>query len=343
MPCASSHFRRGVGVSKRSAAAAAALLALNCAAAPRVKAEIAPDQVRTVRASIANRIEALTILGGDFGFSGATLSLSGALLPGERADERLSGTKFGGAGDIGDPEPLGTGRIAWQGRLQGDLGHLDWTDDLHSAPLVGDRSRFSANAIEFGGGARFWLGERLSIAPTFMGVFGHVTNVYQPRSQFARANFDELRQLGLVDWHVNVWSIRPAVNIQYLIDWNRTIVTFSSDLTYFRTREFAASSRQVVAGGNSGFVTSSVDLNVPLGVRIGAHELRTGGYLSRTDLMGDLRQGLGVPRLNEIHGRVVADCLGQLWEFEWIGMGASYIWGPDIHGWAAGVDVRFRF
>jgi hypothetical protein len=327
----------------QSRVVAAVLLAVLCVVGLPAKAEIAPGQVRAVRASIANRIEALTILGGDFGFSGAELALSGQVFPGERADERLSGTKFGGAGDIGDPVPLGHGRIAWQGRLQGDMGHLDWTDDLHSSLLGGDRSKFTANAIEFGGGARFWLSDSLSIAPTLMGVYGHVSNRYYPRSRFAQTNSDELRELGLIDWHVDVWSLRPAVNIQYLVNFNDTVVTFSSDLTYFHTQGFNRSNAQVRVGGNSGFVTNMVDVNVPLGIEIGGHELRTGGYLSRTELMGGIESGLGVQHLNEIHGRVVADYLHQLWKFEWIGLGASYIWGADIHGWAAGVDVRFRF
>jgi hypothetical protein len=314
-----------------------------CVVGSAAEAQITPDQVREIRASIANRIEALTILGGDFGFSGAKLSLAGEVLPGERADERLSGTKFGGAGDIGEPRPLGDGPIRWQGRIQGNMGHLDWTDDLRSPLLGGDRSEFTANAIEFGGGARFWFGDALSIAPTFMGVYGHVSNRYYPSSSFSQTNFNELRTLGLVDWHVDVWSLRPAVNVQYLVNFDRSVLTLSSDVTYFHTEGFHRSNSRVVVGGDSGFVTNKVDLDVPLGLRLAGHELKTGGYVSRTDLLGDLEGGLGVQHLNEIHGRFVLDYLNQLWKFEWIGMGASYIWGTDTHGWAAGVDVKFKF
>jgi hypothetical protein len=324
-------------------AVTAVALALLCTLPLRVKAQITSEQVREIRGSLANRIEALTILGGDFGFSGARLTLSGEVFPGARADERLSGTKFGGAGDIGDPKPLGNSRIGWQWRLQGDAGHMDWTDDLRSPLLNGDRSEFETNVIEFGGGARFWFGESFSIAPSLMGVYGHVSNAYYARSTFAQSNFDELRDLGLVDWDVNVWSLRPAVNIQYLARLERLLITLSSDLTYFHTEGFGRSNDHVQVGGNSGFVTNKVDVNVPLGIRLYGHELETGGYLSRTDLLGDLESGLGVQHLNEIHGRVVLDFLNQLWKFQWIGVGASYLWGTDVHGWAAGVDVAFKF
>lgn len=304
---------------------------------------MAPDQVKETRAAIADRIEALTILGGDFGFSGAGLALSGQAFPGQRADERLSGTKFGGAGDIGDPKPLGDWGIGWQGRLQGDMGHLEWKDDLRSPLLNGDRSKFSASAIEFGGGARFWFGDSLSVAPSLMGVYGHVSNEYYARSRFAQSNVDELRQQGLIDWQVNAWSVRPAVNLQYLARLDRSVITFSSDLTYFHTEGFDRSNAHLKVGGSSGFVTNKVDVNVPLGIRMEGHELEVGGYLSRTDLLGDLESGLGVQHLNEVHGRVVLDFLNQLWKFQWIGLGTSYIWGTGTHGWAAGVDVTFRF
>lgn len=240
-------------------ARASVVLALVCVLGSRAEAQISPEQVREIRASLADRIEALTILGGDFGFSGARLTVAGEVFPGERADEKLSGAKFGGAGDIGAPRPLADSDIGWQGRLQGDMGHLDWTDDLRSSLLSGDRSKFSASAIEFGGGARFWFGDSLSLAPSLMGVYGHVSNEYDARSGFARSNFERLRQLGLIDWQVDVWSLRPAVNIQYLATVDRAVVTLSSDLTYFYTQGFAKSNSHVEIGAHSGFVTNKVE------------------------------------------------------------------------------------
>jgi hypothetical protein len=51
---------------------------------------------------------------------------------------------------------------------------------------------------------------------------------------------------------------------------------------------------------------------VPIGLWIDGQELRTGGYISRTDLLGDLESGLGAQHLNEVHGRLVLDFLNQL-------------------------------
>jgi hypothetical protein len=90
-------------------------------------------------------------------------------------------------------------------------------------------------------------------------------------------------------------------------------------------------------------VSNKIDLDVPLRVELYGHELRSGGYLSRTDLFGDLKVGLGVQHMNELHGRLVLDFLNQLWKVQWIGVGASYIRGTNISGWTAGADIAFRF
>lgn len=47
--------------------------------------------------------------------------------------------------------------------------------------------------------------------------------------------------------------------------------------------------------------------------------------------------------LYEIHGRLVLDFLDRLWKVNWLGIGASYAWGPNITGWTAGADVKFKF
>ncbi|HKS91551.1 MAG TPA: hypothetical protein VJQ83_06455 [Tepidiformaceae bacterium] len=252
-------------------------------------------------------------------------------------------TKVGGDGDVGDPMPLGDVDVGWQPRLQGNMGYLESSNHLRADPLAGDTSELETFAIEFGGGARFWTSQRLSFAPTIMGLYGHTDDSYLTGSEFGRANLAQLRQLGLADWSVDTWSFRPALNVQYVVPIGRALVTVSSDPTGFFTHGFDRSNVNLKVGGDSGFVTNAIDLDIPLGVELDGHELRSGGYLSRTDLFGDLKTGLEVQHLNEIHGRIVLDFLNQLWKVRWLGLGASYIWGTNITGWTVGADVAFRF
>ena len=307
------------------------------------QAQISPAQAALIQNALGARVQALTILGGDFGLSDGNFHSTEALRRRAGADVDTSVTKLGGDGDVGDPRPLGDLNIGWQPRLQGNMGYLESTSHRQARLLAGDTTELKTFAIEFGGGARFWTSERFSLAPTIMVLYGHTDDTYSAQSAFGRQNLPELQHLGLVDWSVDTWSLRPALNVQYVFSLDRALITLSTDGAGFYTHGFARSNLHVKVVGDSGFVTNKIDLDIPLGVEIYGHELRSGGYLSRTDLLGDLKEGLGVQHLNEIHARLVLDFLNQLWKVQWLGVGASYLWGTNISGWTVGADVAFRF
>lgn len=307
------------------------------------RTQITPQEASQLKAALGDRIEALTILGGDFGLSDGRYKSTESDEPlGNRPNSELSVTKIGGSGDVGDPQPLGNSGIAWQPRFQGNVGWLTSTNYLHGT-LQSDVSKLRDFAIQFGGGARFWVSDALSFAPTIMGMYGHTSDSYAANSAFMRANLGLAKQLGLVDWKVDTWTVRPAVDIQYIINLDRVIVTLSSDPTYFRTESFGDSNTGVKVSGDSGSLDNKVDIDIPLGIELHGHELRTGGYVSRTELFGDLKSGLNVEHINELHTRLVMDYLNQFWKVQWLGIGTSYLWGPNFHGWSVGADAAFRF
>jgi len=282
-------------------------------------------------------VEALTILGGDYGLAGGTYDSTG------RNHVDMSVSKFGGSGDIGDPQQLGDLPIGWQPRLQGSMGYVDAKNHLNSGLLDGDISEFRTFAIQFGGGVRLWWNDSLSVAPTLMGMYGHTSNEYSAASTFMVNNLPRARQLGLVDWNTSTWTVRPSLNIQYVYLWERTVFTLSSDPTYFHTKSFGSSSPNINISGSSESLANRFDVDVPLGKELYGHELRTGGFFSRTELYGDLKEGLNTDHLYEVHARLVLDFLNQFWKAQWIGVGGSYVWGSHFAGWTVGADIAFRF
>src|SRR5215469_7496460 len=216
-------------------------LVLLCLLATPAHGQITPSEASQLRNAIGYRIEALTILGGDYGIAAANFRSTGKFSFGETSDATVAVTKLGGAGDIGDPQPLGSLPVGWQPRLQGNMGWLDGTQHLHSSLVEGDSTQIKAYGIEFGGGARFWVNDRLSFAPTLMGLYGQMSETYTANSAFMRANLDAARQLGLVDWDVETWTLITGVDIQYLITWDRTIITLSSNPVYYHTESFQSS------------------------------------------------------------------------------------------------------
>src|SRR5262245_17312454 len=146
----------------------ASLLLLSALSA---SAQIPSDVVSQLRRTIGARIEAMTVLGGDYGVSGGKYNTDNGT--------HISITQFGGYGDVGDPRPLGLRDIKWQARFQGNMGYLTTERHFHSGLLAEDKTEDSTFAIQFGGGARFWFNEHLSLTPTLMGMYGHAENDFK--------------------------------------------------------------------------------------------------------------------------------------------------------------------
>jgi Solitary outer membrane autotransporter beta-barrel domain len=306
-------------------------------------ADITPDQARALQSVLSSRIEALTIFGGDYGLAGGSFVSHGKSSAGSPVDAELNVNKFGGSGDVGDPRPIGDSGIGWLPMVQGNMGYLDAKNHLQSETFDGDTNQFKTYVLEFGAGARFVFNDHFSIAPTISALYGHTSNDYSAVSTFMRGNYAEATQLGLINWAVDTWTVRPALNIQYVFKWDRTIFTLSSDPTYFRTETFHTSNPNVQVSGDSWTLANKLDVDIPLGARLFGYELRTGGYFSRTDLFGGIEEGLDIQHLYEVHTRLVLDCLNRWWKLSWVGIGASYVWGPNITGWTAGADIKFKF
>jgi hypothetical protein len=303
-------------------------------------APLTPAEISDFKDTVGNRVETATILGGDYGVGGGAYTSAGKA--NDNAD--ISVSKFGGSGVIGAPQPLGSLDIGWQPQLQGSMGYLTAKNNFDSGLLNADVDEYKTFAIQFGGGARFWFDDHFSIAPTFMGMYGHTEDSYTARSAFGQANQAEATSLGLIGWTVDTWTIRPSLNLQYQFTWKRTIFTLSSEPTYFHTESFNSSSSYIGVNGDSATWENKLDVDAPTGVELFGHELRTGGFFDRTELYGNLRDGMSSDYLYEAHGRIVLDFLNQLWKVQWIGVGVSHFWGEgEFNGWSYGADISFRF
>jgi hypothetical protein len=330
------HYRRPALVFQSIGAVAGCAVWLSFSAG----AQIPPNLINSLKSNVGSQVQSTIILGGDYGLSGGSYTL---LNPDEgNIDIKIS--KFGGMGDIYPIRPLGDLGIGWQPQVQGSMGYLTGKKYYNAGTLQqGDVNEDKTFAIQFGGGARFWFNDQFSIAPTIMGMYGNTQNSYDAHSAFGKKNQALAKQLGLIDWNVDTWTIRPALNFQYQFTWRRTILTLSSDLTYYDTGDFSSTSSAVDADENSESWETKLDVDVPLGVELFGYELRTGGYFSRIQLYNGLKDGLNTDSISEVHGRLVLDFLNQLWKVQYIGIGYSYMWGDNFNGWSIGADIAFRF
>jgi len=286
--------------------------------------------------TIGARVEAVTILGGDYGAAGGLYTFRGGTL----ADVSIA--KVGGGGNVASARPTGWSDMAWTPVLLGNLGHLSAVNTFQEGYLQGNEMKYDTLAAQLGGGARLYFTEHLSVAGTASGIYGHVENEFVPRNTIGET-VHELASGTYVDWRLDTWSVAPSVDGRYEWGWGRTRFEFTSRYTFFHTESFSGSSPIISVGGDSGTWENKLDVDVPLGWQLLKHELHTGGFFSRTEIFGDAATGLNEDHIYTLNGRLVVDLLGHLWKVRWLGLGTSYFWGDHVNGWSAGMDQRFQF
>jgi hypothetical protein len=313
-------------------AAAAALSVLLAIAQPVIPA----DALQEFQQVVGNRVEAVSILGGDYAAAGGVYTFRG----GNIAD--LSISKIGGSGKVTSLRPLGVGDLEWAPVLQGNLGMVSAVNTFKTGYLAGNQMTYDTLAIEAGGGAAFYLTKQLCLTPTISGIYGRVQNKFDSQNP----NGDLIKSLGsgtIVDWTLDTWSVVPALELNYEWRWRRMTFDFNSGYSFFHAESFESSSPILGVKGDSSTWANKLEADVPLGLEILGHELHTGGFFSRTEVFGDAAHGLNTDYIYTANGRLVLDFLGKLWKVKWLGAGVSYFWGGDLSGWSAGLDMRLKF
>jgi len=297
---------------------------------------VPPEAVAQFQLLVGDRVEAVSILAGDYAAAGGIYTFRG----GTMAD--VSITKVGGGGQVAATRSLGLGDLRWAPVLQGNVGLVSADNHFASGYLQGNEMTYNTFAIEGGGGVAIYFTEHLSLVPTLSGIYGHVENEFHPQN----ANGDLIASAAsgtLVDWTMQTWSVVPALELDYQWTWGRTIFAFSSRYNFFHTESFQSTTSALSVNGNSSTWENKLDVDVPLGLKVLDRELHTGGFFSRTELYGDSATGLNTDYIYTANARMVLDVLGDLWKVRWVGVGASYFWGQDMGGWSMGLDMRLEF
>lgn len=294
------------------------------------------EDLSQLRRTVADRVETMVLLGGDSGVSGGAYSFR------TETNIDLDLTKIGGSGSLMAPRPIGGSGVAWSPVLLGNLGFLEADNTIQHGTIAGNLSRTNTRAIELGSGARFYFGRSVSVAPKLALIYARTTNEFLPRNA-AGSTFASRFSGLLVDWHLNSMTLVPSIDV--MVDWQmgRTHFEFVSDFHTYWLWTFGESSPVVDFDGASQVWLNSIDVDVPLGVKILGRELRSGGYFSRAELFGDIEEALRTSHIHTINGRLVVDLTDRVWKTSWLGFGGSYFWGPDFTGWSAGVDIKMNF
>jgi hypothetical protein len=203
----------------------------------------------------------------------------------------------------------------------------------------------SSIIVNLSGGARWHFTKGLSLGTLLGGTYGHVDNSFSantPLGELVKSNPATAGQV--VDWDVYTWTFQPTADLRYQFAVRNTLLELISNYTYFHTEQFSGSSEVVNVDGDSHYWQNKIDIDIPLTLFLWNSQLRTGGNFSRSDLFGEVKNALPDDSFYTLHGRLVADVLGNeyWWKVKYIGLGGSYVWSDSLSGWSVGVDVTFK-
>ncbi len=134
---------------------------------------VPPDAVAQFEHVIGTRVEAVTILGGDFGAAGGFYTFRGGNVA------SLDISKVGGGGEVAAPRPLGSDGLQWAPVLQGNLGFISAENEFANGYLQGNRSVYDVFAVQGGGGARLYFTDQFSAALALSGIYGRTENEFR--------------------------------------------------------------------------------------------------------------------------------------------------------------------
>jgi hypothetical protein len=297
---------------------------------------VPPEAIQQFQDTIGNRVEAATIVGGDFSAAGGIYTFRGGTLA------TLTITRLGGSGSVAAAKPLGASGLKWAPLLLGNLGRIVTTNEYTDGYLEGNGMEYDVLAAQLGGGIRLYVTEHVSAEASISGIYGRVVNEFQPHNAVGDA-VNAAASGTFVDWELDTWTVAPLVSARYEWYWGRSLVGAQSRFTFFDTETITSSSVVVDVAGTSQTWDNRLDLDVPLNAHVLGRRVHTGGFFSRTELAGGIADGMNEDHVYTVNGRLVLDYVGAIWMVRWLGLGVSKLWGDHVDGWTGGLDMAFEF
>ena len=293
-------------------------------------AQLNSAQKRQLSEIVGGRAETATILGSSDSIGGGNYTFD---RPGN--DAELDMFKIGGRGPIGEPRPFGSGDWKWNPVLYGVLGHITGDNTINRTSLRGNKIESSITSVQFGGGVDLHVTDRFSVTPTIGMIYGHGEYEFDAKTAAGRA-------LGNLDTDFDTIGVVPGIAVAYKLPVGKHTIEFSSGYAFYGTSDIGDSGPLDVGGSAHEWV-NKIDADFVLPGSLWNCGMHTGGYVSRTDLFGDITDSLRSDFFYSLHARFLLNTEGKLWKMSRLGLGATYTLGDDFTGVDFGVEVNFKF
>jgi Solitary outer membrane autotransporter beta-barrel domain len=290
---------------------------------------------------VGSRVETFAVLDTQSGASGGTYAS-------KVNDTDLAITRVTGRGDVAAKKPLGDTGILWSPVIEGGVGYGTFENHFpNSVVLAGNESTVESLAVFFGGGVRFTVWDHVSFAPTFGVIYAHTENDFEARNDAGQEvvrlanSSDDIKNI--VNWSADTFTLVPGIEVRYRRLFGLIQLTLKSMFKYFHTEPIERSTTALSFESSSEWWFNEVDVEWRMPLYLWGRQLRTGAYISRSDLFGGLEDSFNTGHFYQAGGRFVIDVQGLLWKLEYVGVGAGYFWSETFSGWTIGAEISFAF
>ena len=284
---------------------------------------------------VGNRVEATVLLGGQQVPQGGLFGWGF-----NDVDARV--LKYPWSVELGAPRALGEGGLVWTPVLLGSIGAVQFTNHFGGGPLAGSASTYDTYSLGAGAGPRLWLLPELSLLPAFSLLYAYTENDFDAGSDTGRGA-EQAIDGHLVNWNTHTLTFIPSIELRYRKPFGRVTLGLTSTYAYFATVPIARSTEAYSFTSDSQVWSNRVEVDVVTPWSVARWPLLAGGFFSRAELFGGLRESLKTDYMYSVGGHVGLDPGGRLWKVSEVGVAGSYFWSGSFSGWTLGLDWSVAF
>lgn len=237
------------------------------------------------------------------------------------------------------------------------LGHFEGTADDHRfsdelksiyrsrgiSPdnIKADVSHDEATSLTLGGGVAFAPAKGLTITPAFDMIWTHIKRTWDYNNDLSKL-FIQKYDREVFNTSLEAISYTPSIKVGYEIPVTET-ASVTPSLKYAHLWSYDIWSKSTLAdfSVSSGVFQSAVESSIKtpicfLSLPVGVHP-----FITRTDLSGAARDGLGVKSFYDMGADLVFDTTEVNSFFKEVSLGGSYLFGKNFEGFRVGLGLDF--
>jgi hypothetical protein len=224
------------------------------------------------------------------------------------------------------------------------IGQVKYTEQvppLEESPGLNDFTTVTSNSVALGVGVDIELADNFYLTPAFDFAYTETENKYDYNNLYSQAVL-QFFDGNLFNWEVETLSYQPSIKARYEFDAAEDVtITPSVSYTQIYVESIHSSSDIIDVSTSAGVLKSRLKVDFEEAGCFMGRPLSIIPQVSRTDLYGDAREGLGIDYFHEVSLTFLAKDQSDIPLFKDVGITGAYSFGDNVSGWRIGLEAGF--